>query len=340
MLSIFVESSCNRYERDECVDCHVFEPLTPHFQDAHWHMSPKEAQVMADKISGVDVLLALARQEINLTGGEASINPFIVDIFKIFKSVTPNVCLHTNLEISSRESPRWKRLVEIMELNGRVDITLYPTAWERYQKPLLKEMLQLQSQLLINIVFFSPKDLLEQLSLIGLFFGEQGSRFNPVNDLLGEYMDKVSTLIQKYPDCEEGQYTGHMGNTESFAECRDFTLGVNLLPAFKVETEGQRAMASIPFPRDSYLLQCPAVRGSIDIMTVRMDGDMTPCCDVGNLKCQPKFGNLLTDSPERIMERFEESRRIMEAGVIKNQKNLKTDRVGEWVEEKIPPYCV
>jgi hypothetical protein len=32
---------------------------------------------------------------------------------------------------------------------------------------------------------------------------------------------------------------------------------------------------------------------------------------VGNLKCQPKFGNLLTDSPDEIMRQIEISRQKM-----------------------------
>ena len=47
------------------------------------------------------MLNTLAQQEINLTGGEASQNPDIVEICKIFQTVTPHVCLHTNLDILS-----------------------------------------------------------------------------------------------------------------------------------------------------------------------------------------------------------------------------------------------
>ena len=80
MLSIFVEASCNRYNRDECVDCHVFEPLAD-IPKSDWHMTPDQARLMAKKIGQVDVLHALAQQEINLTGGEATQNPHIVEIF-------------------------------------------------------------------------------------------------------------------------------------------------------------------------------------------------------------------------------------------------------------------
>ncbi len=128
MLSIFVEASCNRYNRDECIDCHVYEPLKD-IPKAEWHLTPEDAQVMADKIKQMEVLQQLANQEINLTGGEASMNPNIVEIFKIFSTVTPNVCLHTNLDINSENSKRWQRLTEIMQLGGRLDITFYPVAW-------------------------------------------------------------------------------------------------------------------------------------------------------------------------------------------------------------------
>ena len=74
MLSIFVEASCNRYSRDECVDCHVFEPLID-IPKSDWHMTPDQALIMAEKIKSIDVLNKLAQQEINLTGGEATQNP-------------------------------------------------------------------------------------------------------------------------------------------------------------------------------------------------------------------------------------------------------------------------
>ena len=74
-------------------------------------------------------------------------------------------------------------------------------------------------------------------------------------------------------------------------------------------------------------------------MTVQQTGEMTPCCDVGNLKCQPKFGNLLIDSADDILAKFEESRGKMASGISKNQANLKSGLSGKWVEEGIPPYC-
>lgn len=339
MLSIFVEASCNRYERDECVDCHVFEPLTPHFNAADWHLTCEQAQTMADNIRQVEVLHTLAQHEINLTGGEASQNPYIVEIVEIFKTVTPNVCLHTNLEIKSSDSERWKRLEAIVRLGGRIDITLYPTAWEAYQRPLLQALLAIQHRLLVNVVFFNLPDLNQQLGLLMDFFQEE-SRFGPVVELLQGYRSKVAALIEEYPDCNEATYLKRMDQTGSFAKAGDFVFGINLLPAFNIDAQGRRALTSLPFPKDPYLLVCPAVRGSIEIMTVQQNGEMTPCCDVGNLKCQPKFGNLLTDTPEQIQSRFEASRQVMQAGVRKNQDNLDQGRAGTWVEEGVPPYCV
>ena len=92
MLSIFVEASCNRYVRDECRFCHVYEPLSTH-DKGNWHMTPDDARLMVDKIREVAPLKDLAKQEINLTGGEASQNPYIVEIFKIFRKLSTNVRL-------------------------------------------------------------------------------------------------------------------------------------------------------------------------------------------------------------------------------------------------------
>ncbi|VAX27306.1 hypothetical protein MNBD_NITROSPINAE05-1223 [hydrothermal vent metagenome] len=338
MLSIFVEASCNRYSRDECVDCHVYEPLG-NLPRSEWHLPIEDARIMAKNILRVDSLNALAQQEINMTGGEASQNPDIVEIFKIFRTVTPNVCLHTNLDINSDQSKRWLRLVEIMQLGGRIDITLYPVAWKRFQKPLLKKVLRLQKYLLVNVVFENLPDLNSQLGLLLDFFIEEGETHAHVGDLLREYQDKVQNLIKTNPDCNEAVYLKHMGNTGSFARKKEFTFGINLLPAFKVDALGRRTMASTPFPKDNYLIECPAARGSIDIMTVRQNGDMTPCCDVGNLQCQPRFGNLLKDSPEKILEKFTVSSKIMATGIIKNRDNIQNAKSGEWVKEGIPPYC-
>lgn len=338
MLSIFVEASCNRYNRDECVDCHVYEPLMD-LPKSQWHMTPDQARIMADKIPQVEALNALAQQEINLTGGEATQNPHIVEIFKIFRSAAPSVCLHTNLEMNSLSSKRWLRLEEIVKLGGRADITLYPTAWERFQKPLLKELLRLQKRMIVNVVFENLPHLKQQVELLMVFFAEEGTRFDHVAALLREYHEKVSWLAANRPQCDEAVYTAHMGDTGAFARGDEFTLGLSLLPAFRVDSNGQRSMTSIPFPRDNYLIECPAARGSIDIMTVRQDGDMTPCCDVGNLKCGPKFGNLLTDTPQEILAKFEASSKKMAAGIAKNLENIKNGRAGTWVEEGIPPYC-
>jgi MoaA/NifB/PqqE/SkfB family radical SAM enzyme len=338
MLSIFVEASCNRYNRDECVDCHVYEPLG-NLPKSEWHLPIEDARIMAKNIQKVDSLNALAQQEINMTGGEASQNPDIVEIFKVFRTVTPNVCLHTNLDINSDQSKRWLRLVEIMQLGGRIDITLYPVSWEKFQKPLLKKVLRLQKYLLVNVVFENLPDLSRQLGLLLDFFIEEGETHAHVGDLLKEYQNKVQNLIKTNPDCNEDIYLKHMGNTGAFARKKEFTFGINLLPAFRVDALGRRMMTSTPFPKDNYLIECPAARGSIDIMTVRQNGDMTPCCDVGNLQCQPRFGNLLQDSPEKILEKFTASSKIMATGIIKNRDNIQNAKSGEWVEEGIPPYC-
>ena len=204
MLSIYVEASCNRYERDECVYCHVFEPLTS-LPKSDWHITPEQAQIMADKIRQVDVLKQLAEQEINLTGGEATFNPHIVDIFKIFRTVSPNVCLHTNLDINSETSPRWQRLLEIMELKGRIDMTLYPVAWEKQQKPLLRKILKIQNQLLVNVVFDSLADLKKQIQILVEFF-EEGDTPETLS-LLREYHDRIADLVENQPGCEHGLVT-------------------------------------------------------------------------------------------------------------------------------------
>lgn len=340
MLSILVEVGCNRYVKDECAHCHVYEPLiqTP---KGEWHMTPEQAQVMADKIQNVEVLSLLAQQEINLTGGEASQNPHIVEIFKIFRAVSPNVCLHTNLDITSTESRRWQRLVDIMKLSGRIDITLYPTVWEKRQQPLLEEMLQLQDRLLVNVIYENLKNLLDQIDILHRWFKERGEPYQHAADLLNDYRTKINGLMdQGHARCRESDFSRHMAGIDTFTETRDFIFGINILPGFLVDAQGKRAMNSIPFPHDPYLLKCPAARGSIEIMTIQQTGEMTPCCDVGNLKCQPKFGNLLTDSPEQIMAQFEASRKTMMAGLIKNQTNMNESRAGVWVEEGVPPYCV
>ncbi|MBT5470640.1 MAG: hypothetical protein HOK41_08550 [Nitrospina sp.] len=336
MLSIFVETSCNRYNRDECISCHVYEPLMEH-PVSEWHLTAEQARNMAEKIKNVEVLNTLAKQEINLTGGEASQNPDIVEICKIFQTITPHVCLHTNLDILSEKSKRWSRLVEIMKLNARVDITLYPTAWESSQKLFLEKMLKLQNKLIVNVVYESLLDLKNQIGLLQNFFQEKGIAH--VTELLQTYSEKIATLTNEHPNCDDKIFTTHMGDIEAFASKPDFIFGISLLPAFNVDKNGYRGMTSLPFPRDKYLIGCPAARGSIDIMTIQQNGEMTPCCDVGNLKCQPKFGNVLKDSPHEIMERMETSMKVLASGIKKNHENLKSGKAGMQVEEGIPPYC-
>ncbi|MBC8286981.1 MAG: hypothetical protein H8E42_05840 [Nitrospinae bacterium] len=334
MLSIFVETSCNRYNRDECVSCHVYEPLMEH-PVSQWHLTVEQAVSMAEKIKNVEVLNALAQQEINLTGGEASQNPEIVEICKVFQTVTPHVCLHTNLDILSDTSKRWLRLVELMKLGIRVDITLYPTAWESSQKYFMGEMLKLQSKLIVNVVYESLTDLQSQIGLLLNFFKD--TAYTHVTELLQTYADKIASLNKDH--CDEKLFTQHLGDTEAFAQKPEFTLGLSLLPAFKIDDNGHRSMASMPFPKDPYFIGCPAARGSIDIMTIQQNGEMTPCCDVGNLKCQPKFGNVLMDTPEEIMAKMEGSMKVLASGIQKNHENLKTGKAGHLVEEGIPPYC-
>tara|TARA_B100000686_G_C16565255_1_gene849946 strand:- start:33 stop:971 length:939 start_codon:yes stop_codon:yes gene_type:complete len=306
---------------------------------SEWHLTLEQARHMAEKIKNVEVLNSLAQQEINLTGGEASQNPEIVEICKVFQTITPYVCLHTNLDILSSNSKRWLRLTELIRLGVRIDITLYPTAWENSQKHFLEEILKLQNKLIVNVVYESLADLKKQIDLLLIFFKNYEKNYAHAAELLEVYSKKVKTLIDEHPNCDEKFFTLHFGDTEAFAQKPEFTLGLSLLPAFEVNENGHRAMASMPFPKDSYFIGCPAARGSIDIMTIQQNGEMTPCCDVGNLKCQPKFGNLLTDTPEKIMKKMEESMRVLASGIRKNQENLKSGKAGHLVEEGIPPYC-
>ncbi len=338
MLSIFVETSCNRYNRDECEFCHVYEPLMEH-PVSQWHLTTEQARNMAEKIKSVEVLNALAQQEINLTGGEASQNPDIVEICKVFQTVTPHVCLHTNLDLLSEKSKRWQRLREIMKLAGRIDITLYPTAWERSQKYFLGALLKQQDKLIVNVVFENLRHLKLQIQLLLNFFTEQGATYQPVTELLATYSTKVATLVREHPHCDEKLFTAHMGDTEAFVRNPEFTFGISLLPAFEIDRRGFRAMTAMPFPREKYLIGCPAARGSIDIMTIQQNGEMTPCCDVGNLKCKPSFGNVLHETPEQIVEKMEASMKTLAAGIQKNHANIKAGKAGRLVEEGIPPYC-
>jgi organic radical activating enzyme len=337
MINIFAEANCNRYVRDECKYCHVYEPLSQ-IPKSDWHLMPEQAQVMVDKILQMEVFRELAKREINLTGGEPSQNPHIVEIFKIFRKITPNVRIHTNLDISSEKSPRWQRLVEIMKLSGRVDFTLYPTVWESRQKPLLVEILRLQDELIVNMIFEKVSDLLGQIETLISFFSEQ--KYESVLSLLATYRTKLDSLLKENPDCNEAAFLKHMEGVENYICTNNFTFGLNMIPGFYVEKNGERAMNAQPFPKDFNLLECTIPRGTIEIVTVQQTGEITPCCDVGNLKCQPKFGNLLLDSPIEIMQQVEVSREKMVSGALKNHQNINNGKAGEWVEEGIPPYCV
>ena len=339
MINIFAEANCNRYVRDECQYCHVYEPLMQ-IPKSDWHLMPEQAQIMVDKILQLEVFRELAKREINLTGGEPSQNPYIVEIFKIFRKLTPNVRIHTNLDISSAASPRWQRLVEIMKMLGRVDFTLYPTVWESRQKPLLKEILELQDELIVNMIFEKVPDLLSQVETLIAFFGEQEKKFESVLSLLGTYRMKLENLLRENPECDEGAFLKHMEGTDNYICTDNFTFGLNMIPGFYVDKNGERAMNAQPFPKDINFLECTIPRGTIEIITVQQTGEITPCCDVGNLKCKPKFGNLLNDSPDEIMSQVEVSREKMVSGTIKNHQNINSGKAGERVEEGIPPYCV
>ena len=343
MLSIFVEASCNRYVRDECRFCHVYPPLKNLLESREdWHMMPDDARLMVSKIREIAPLRDLAKREINLTGGEASQNPYIVEIFKIFKVLSNNVRIHTNLDINSEKSKRWHRLVEITKLRGRIDITLYPTVWESRQRHLLEKVIQLQNGLIVNLIYESLDDLLKQINILIEFFNNQDQqKFITVLRLLGKFHDRLKKVIEKNPECREDDFLNGMGDLENYVSCPGgFIFAVNAIPSFYVNAEGIRDMTSLPFPRDNYMLECTAVRGVIEIMTILQTGEMTPCCDVGNLKCKPKYGNLLMDSSEIILKKFDESQKLLASGTLKNRKNVDDDKAGEWVEEGIPPFCV
>jgi len=339
MINIFVEANCNRYVRDECQFCHVYEPLSQ-LPKSEWHLMPDQAQVMADKIRQMELFHELAKSEINLTGGEPSQNPHIVEVFKIFKGLTPNIRLHTNLDINSKKSPRWLRLAEIIKLSGRVDFTLYPTVWESRQKPLLVEILELQDELIVNVIFEKVADLLTQVEILRDFFASRGNKFQPALTLLENHREKLDLLLRENPECSESDFNKYMEGCDSYICSDDFTFAVNMILGFHVDEQGIRDMYSMPFSKDINLLECTIPRGTIEIVTVQQTGEITPCCDVGNLKCQPKFGNLLKDSPREIMTQIQISREKMIAGAIKNRHNMNNGKIGEWVEEGIPPYCV
>ncbi|MEO2044718.1 MAG: radical SAM protein [Nitrospinaceae bacterium] len=339
MINIFAEANCNRYVRDECQYCHVYEPLSQ-IPKSDWHLMPEQAQIMVDKIRQMEVFHELAKREINLTGGEPSQNPYIVEIFKVFRKITPNVRIHTNLDINSEKSQRWQRLVEIMKLSGRVDFTLYPTVWESRQRSLLAEILRLQDELIVNMIFEKVSDLLSQIEILITFFGGQEKKYQSVLSLLSTYRGKLINVLAENPDCSEVAFLKHMEGVENYICADNFTFGLNMIPGFYVDKNGGRSMNAQPFPKDFNLLECTIPRGTIEIVTVQQTGEITPCCDVGNLKCQPKFGNLLLDSPEKIMRQIEVSRKKMVSGTFKNHQNINNGKAGEWVEEGIPPYCV
>ena len=166
-------------------------------------------------------------------------------------------------------------------------------------------------------------------------------KFFPVLELLDRFHDRLQKVIEKNPECREDDFLDGMGDLENYVSCPGgFIFAVNAIPSFYVSPEGIRDMTSLPFPKDIYMLECTAIRGVIEIMTILQTGEMTPCCDVGNLKCQPKFGNLLVDSPEVVLQKFEASQKLMASGALKNKANIKNNKAGEWVEEGIPPYCV
>jgi len=233
-------------------------------------------------------------------------------------------------------------LVEITRLRGRIDITLYPTVWESRQQPLLRKIIQLQNGLIVNLIYESLADLLRQINILIDFFSDQDEKkFIPILELLDLFRDRLKTTIETNPQCREDDFLNGMGDLENYVSCPGgFVFAVNAIPSFYVSPEGIRDMTSLPFPKDVYKVECTAVRGVIEIMTVLQTGEMTPCCDVGNLKCKPKFGNLLADSSETILQKFGESQKLMASGVSKNIENMKTGKAGEWVEEGIPPFCV
>jgi hypothetical protein len=158
--------------------------------------------------------------------------------------------------------------------------------------------------------------------------------------LLETYRAKLENLLAENPECNEGEFLKHMEGTENYICTDNFTFGLNMIPGFYVNKNGDRAMNAQPFPKDFNLLECTIPRGTIEIVTVQQTGEITPCCDVGNLKCQPKFGNLLMDSPIEIMQKVDVSRKKMVSGIQKNHQNINNGKAGEWVEEGIPPYCV
>ena len=196
--------------------------------------------------------------------------------------------------------------------------------------------------MIVNLIYESLEDLLKQINILTDFFNDQDKqKFISVLELLGEFRCRLKKVMEEYPECREDNFLDGMGDLENYVSCPNgFIFAVNAIPSFYVSPEGIRDMTSLPFPRDIYTVECTAVRGVIEIMTILQTGEMTPCCDVGNLKCKPKYGNLLTDSPEVILQRFGESQKLMTSGALKNKANMNNNKAGEWVEEGIPPFCV
>ena len=120
MLSIFVEASCNRYNRDECIDCHVYEPLKD-IPKAEWHLTPEDARVMAEKIKQMDVLQQLANQEINLTLG----GPIVRDRAWFYAGYA-NLSGETDVPI---RTPNEKFESDLFDLKVTADFGVNHRAW-------------------------------------------------------------------------------------------------------------------------------------------------------------------------------------------------------------------
>jgi hypothetical protein len=206
----------------------------------------------------------------------------------------------------------------------------------------LGRIIELQNGLIVNLIYESLEDLLKQVNILKDFFIDQNEKkFIPVLGLLSQFHDRLKKTIEGNSECRESDFLDGMGDLENYVSCPGgFIFAVNAIPSFYVNPEGIRDMTSLPFPKDIYKVECTAIRGVIEIMTILQTGEMTPCCDVGNLKCKPKFGNLLADSPEAILQKFDESQKLMTSGALKNIENMQNGRAGEWVDEGIPPFCI
>lgn len=257
MINIFIEAGCNRYVRDECRFCHVYQPLMQ-IPKSDWHLPLDQARLMVDKIRQVDIFRQLAEREINLTGGEPSQNPEVVEIFKLCKTLTPNVRLHSNLDINTKKDKRWLRLVEIMKLGGRIDFTLYPTVWETRQKPLLEEILSLQNELIVNIIFEKVEDLVTQLDTMIKFFQDKEERLKPAIQLMQAHQERIQKLIQENPDCGQETFSESLQDVDSYTCSNNFTFALNLILGFVVDEDGKREMVSMPFPKTSMFWSAPS----------------------------------------------------------------------------------